>query len=72
MTTPVPSTASDKTEPSTYPGPVFSCSWKSSMPSVMLARGSTMSRVAWEAASGPAAYAPCKRIVPSTPVAIMA
>ena len=31
-----------------------------------------MSRVAWDAASGPAAYAPCKRIVPSTPVATMA
>ena len=31
-----------------------------------------MSRVAWEAASGPAAYATCSKIVPSTPVAIMA
>jgi len=31
-----------------------------------------MSRVDWEAASGPAAYAPCNRTVPRIPVAIMA
>ena len=31
-----------------------------------------MSMVACDGASGPTAYAPCSRTVPSTPVAIMA
>jgi tryptophanyl-tRNA synthetase len=55
MTTPTASTASDTTMPSTEPAPVLSPSPNSSRPSRMLARGSTMSRVAWEAASGPTA-----------------
>jgi hypothetical protein len=53
--TPAPSTISARTDPATYPGLVRSGSWNSSMPSAMLASGSTMSMVAWELASGPAA-----------------
>jgi tryptophanyl-tRNA synthetase len=72
MTTPPPSTASDTMMPSTEPTPVLSPSPNSSRPSRMLARGSTMSRVAWEAASGPTAYAPWSSTVPKIPVAAMA
>ena len=72
MTTPTPSTASDTMMPSTEPTPVLSPSPNSSRPSMMLASGSTMSRVAWDAASGPTAYAPWSSTVPKIPVAAMA
>ena len=72
MTTPAPSTANDTMMPSREARPVLRLSPNSSMPSMMLASGSTMSMVAWDAARGPTAYAPCSRTVPSTPVAIMA
>jgi hypothetical protein len=70
--TPAASTISATTEPARYPGLVRSGSWNSSMPSAMLASGSMMSMAAWELASGPAAYAACRRTMPKTPVAIMA
>jgi len=53
--TPAPSTISARTDAARYPGLVRSGSWNSSIPSAMLASGSTMSMVAWELASGPAA-----------------
>jgi hypothetical protein len=49
-------------------GELLSCSPKSSMPKAMLAKGSTISRADWEAASGPTAKADSSRTVPVTPL----